>query len=222
MKVWIMLSGPLFIALVLLGTLSHAFSVDCTTCHRRPSKTVLSMGWIDSVSNFLQSRDGDFIKLKETERYGPGPAIILYKVPQEIDDEEVLDILHDEARLAHRTGVRLVRINHGKNNLLACSVEKALSQVMDLNNTAATAATGSNFAAPDDDIFRSDRCPVLFFSGFDNREMMAAYNVLASQIYQETGASAACAKAVPNAMEKSLKQVLEEIAGDHSEAMSKE
>jgi hypothetical protein len=51
------------------------------------------------------------------------------------------------------------------------------------------------------EVVGSDReCPVVFFSGFDNREMMAAYNIIASQIYLEVGVTAAYAKVVPNAM----------------------
>jgi hypothetical protein len=56
---------------------------------------------------------------------------------------------------------------------------------------------------------------ILFFSGFRNDEMMATYRIMASEIYQESGGWVACAKAVPNAMHKSLRQVLEEISGDH-------
>ena len=202
-----------------MGASSNAFSVDSDACHRRPQKTVLSMGLINSLSNFLQSRDGDFVKLEETGRYGPGPAIILYKVPPEIDDEEVQDILSDEAPLAHRKGVRLARIDHSHNSLLACSVENALRQMMDPNIAA---ATFPSISADDDVSAKSDGCPVVFFSGFDNREMMSAYNALGRQIFLEIGASAACAKAVPKVMEKTLRQALEEISGDHSDAMSKE
>lgn len=179
------------------------------------------MGLINSLSNFLQSRDGDFIKLEETESYGPGPAIILYKVPSEIDDEEIQDILSDGAPMARRKGVRLARIDdhQNQNNLLACSVETALSQIMDSDVSETTTTTSASTNAAD--VVGSDRaCPVLFFSGFDNREMMASYNIIASQIYLEIGVTAACAKAVPNAMGKPLKQVLDEISGDHLDATS--
>ena len=62
---------------------------------------------------------------------------------------------------------------------------------------------------------------VLFFSGFTNPEMMAVYQIMADEIYQETGGrnNVACAKAVPNAMHKPLGQVLEEICGDHQQAI---
>jgi hypothetical protein len=219
-QVSIMLPGLLFVASLLFGrTLSNAFSINRNVYHRQASNdAVLSMGLIDSLSNFLQSRDGDFIKLEETESYGPGPAIILYKVPSQIDNEEIQDILSDGAPKAHRKGVRLARIdNHqDQNNLLECSVETALSQIMDSDRSETTTSTTSAV----DVVGRDRECPVVFFSGFDNREMMAAYNIIASQIYLEVGVTAACAKAVPNAMGKTLKQVLEEIAGDHLDATS--
>ena len=48
--------------------------------------------------------------------------------------------------------------------------------------------------------------------------MMAVYGILGKEIYNESGATAACAKVVPNAMTKSLQQVLDEISGDHMDA----
>jgi len=61
---------------------------------------------------------------------------------------------------------------------------------------------------------------VLLFSGFTNAEMLATYNILGPELYQETGRPVACAKAVPNALRKPLRQVLDEIAGDHRDAMT--
>ena len=71
-----------------------------------------------------------------------------------------------------------------------------------------------------------DGSPVVIFSGFTNREMMDSYNVLGEEVYKEgmssygKGQYLACATAVPNAMKKPLKQVLEEISGDHAEALA--
>lgn len=72
--------------------------------------------------------------------------------------------------------------------------------------------------------------PVLFFSGFSNVEMMNVYDILGQEIFQEMLATssasspppppAACAKAVPKAMNKPLRQVLEEISGDHQDAIA--
>ena len=96
---------------------------------------------------------------------------------------------------------------------------------------AAAASTGI-ISTPQEPASSSSRMPLLFFSGFHNDEMMNVYNIVGGEIYQEmmstsTGTSlsssqpppAACAKAVPNAMNKPLRQVLEEIAGDHQDAM---
>eukprot|EP00586_Coscinodiscus_wailesii_P011582 CAMPEP_0172511618 /NCGR_PEP_ID=MMETSP1066-20121228/237772_1 /TAXON_ID=671091 /ORGANISM="Coscinodiscus wailesii, Strain CCMP2513" /LENGTH=134 /DNA_ID=CAMNT_0013291067 /DNA_START=463 /DNA_END=867 /DNA_ORIENTATION=+ len=77
-------------------------------------------------------------------------------------------------------------------------------------------------AIVDDGVRRSGGgggCPVLFFSGFEHDEISQCYQIIGQEIYEECGASAACAKAVPNAMEKPLGQVLEEISGDHLDAI---
>eukprot|EP00547_Thalassionema_nitzschioides_P013809 CAMPEP_0194247900 /NCGR_PEP_ID=MMETSP0158-20130606/17181_1 /TAXON_ID=33649 /ORGANISM="Thalassionema nitzschioides, Strain L26-B" /LENGTH=184 /DNA_ID=CAMNT_0038984053 /DNA_START=365 /DNA_END=919 /DNA_ORIENTATION=- len=176
------------------------------------------MGLLDSMSNFLNQRDGDFIKLEEAETaYGPGPALLLYKVPLGIDNDEIQDMLSDSAPMAFEQGIKLAKINDKENSLLQYTVENALKQVVSGKTTSDDPTT-----AKDEILVQLDRaegCPVLFFSGFDNSEMMASYNLLGSEIYKENGETAACAKAVPNAMSKPLKQVVEEISGDHSMAM---
>ena len=64
-------------------------------------------------------------------------------------------------------------------------------------------------------------CPVLYFSGVTNAEMMDTYRIMANEIYAETDGAhwPACAKAVPGAMGKSLRRVISEISGDHADAM---
>jgi hypothetical protein len=68
---------------------------------------------------------------------------------------------------------------------------------------------------------RRQPCPVLYFSGVTNAEMMDTYRIMANEIYAETDGAhwPACAKAVPGAMGKSLRQVISEISGDHADAM---
>jgi hypothetical protein len=63
--------------------------------------------------------------------------------------------------------------------------------------------------------------PVLYFSGVTNTEMMDTYKIIANEIYAETNSRhwPACAKAVPAAMKKPLRQVIGEISGDHADAM---
>jgi hypothetical protein len=64
-------------------------------------------------------------------------------------------------------------------------------------------------------------CPVLYFSGVTNDEMMDTYRIIANEIYAETDGAywPACAIAVPNAMDKSLSRVIREISEDHADAM---
>ena len=86
---------------------------------------------------------------------------------------------------------------------------------------AATANAPSPPSKTGDVETEPQKIPVLLFSGFMNDEMMSAYNIIGPEIYEETGgvSNPACAKAVPNAMEKPLFQVIEEISGDHADAM---
>ena len=55
--------------------------------------------------------------------------------------------------------------------------------------------------------------PILYFSGISSDEMMQTYDIIAGEIYQETGgiAKAACATLVEPAKDKTLRQVVEEI-----------
>ena len=65
--------------------------------------------------------------------------------------------------------------------------------------------------------------PKLYFSGISNSEMMKTqYNIIAKEIQEETGgtANAACAKVVEPAFGKSFRQLVEEISGDHADAMT--
>ena len=177
---------------------------------------------------FLKQRESDFVPINkddETE-YGPGPLLIAYQIPSGILDEEIFDIIEDEAPKAASSGdggVRVLRIttkeddNH--KNILSLSMKEALQQAMQVGMTRRDAKEKDgilSFASPDMDT----PIPVLLFSGFRNKEMMAIYNVLGNEIVQENNqAIPACAKAVPNAMDKPLQQVLDEISGDHTDAM---
>lgn len=168
---------------------------------------------MDALSKFLTSRDGDFVKLEESnDRFGPGPLLLLYNVPSNIVDEEIRDMIEDGAPNAQNCIV--TRIDSSTPEL-ELSLEEALVRFVSGRGRGATTWS----VAMGDEIFA---VPVLFFSGFRNDEMMNVYNILGREIFQETGgrASPACAKAVPRAMDKPLKQVLDEISGDHKVAMS--
>lgn len=187
---------------------ADGFAVYSRTRGSAAGPPFLRMGILDSLSNFLSSRDGDFIKLEETETFGPGPLLILYKIPPGIEDDEIKDMLSDGAPNASQKGVKLARIASDKNEILKCTLEEALTSFVEKDPNK-----------DDKETLSRSGCPVLFFSGFDNKEMMATYDILGSEIYAESGEASACAKAVPNAMMKSFGQVLEEISGDHKDAM---
>jgi hypothetical protein len=177
----------------------------------RPASTHLSMGLLHSISSFLQNREGDFVKLEDSESaFGPGPLLLLYNVPDGIGNGEFMDMVTDGAPQASKKGVIIASITSNDAKLLDIPLSDALEQVIKGVDTSTTPALGQI------------KCPVLFFSGFHNDEMMATYNIVGKEIYQETGGSLmpACAKAVKNAMGKPLRQVLDEISGDHDDAMS--
>ena len=182
--------------------------------------------------NFFEERQGDFVKLSDTQpEYGPGPLVVLYNVPSGVTNDEIRDMLDDGAPQAMKRGVTLFRVDesntetmHPKDRkVLDRSMQEALEgiatgNVKDHYKESTTADSGSGEAFPNV-IGREPPIVVTLFSGFTNEEMLAAYRILSSEIYQEAQLEAACAKAVPNAMEKPLRQVLEEIGGDHRDAM---
>jgi len=179
--------------------------------------------------------------------FGPGPAVLLYNVPDAIDDEEVLEMLSDGAPTATSKGIALERIaatdlgsdgDEVASSLVDLSLKDALEVVTQRKKSSSPASTKNAFGiqAPKQGAFAIQApaqqspstetgSPVAIFSGFSNTEMMASYNILGEEIYKETagyggpGMYLACATAVPNAMEKQLRQVLMEISGDHAEAM---
>lgn len=171
----------------------------------------LALGLFDSFSNFLNSRQGDFIKLDETDKeFGPGPLVVLYNVPPGIDDDEIYDMISDGAPTAFQRKCRVFRSCDDDNELLDLPLEKILEKI----------AQGG-LPRPMMTIAGATTVPVILFSGFNNEEMMTTYNLLGQEIYQETAGqmTPACAKVVPNAMQKPLRQVLDEIAGDHQDAI---
>ena len=184
------------------------------------------MGLLDFVqNNFLDKRDGDFIRLEKTndDIFGPGPLIMMYAVPA--TNDELLDMIEDGMPQRTRNDITIQRLvgmdkngEGGDVNYLDCTVEDALNKAMKSSDSSS-----SGDISPSTSIVSSVEqgpCPVLYFSGVINTEMMDTYNIIANEIYEETGGIhwPACAKVVPPAMNKSLRQVLSEISGDHAEA----
>lgn len=176
-------------------------------------------GWFrDLVPDFLKGRQNDFVRLEESGSVvGPGPMVLLYDVPSAIDDEEFRDMVSDGAAIQdcilHRINIGEPELTLGSDfsALLDMPMKQALEQLASSQSAQFAVAQGG---APSNGI--------LFFSGFSNTAMMDVYKIMSQEIYQETGGTnaVACAKAVPNAMQKPLRQVFDEINGDHQDALS--
>jgi len=190
---------------------------------------------------------GDFVRLQEMKDQflGPGPVVLMYQFPDGIDNDEVRDMLFDGAPKATKQGISMARIasmvleekekgNKSKNlDLVDLSLQKALETVMDRSKNEEESTIGAAASVPFSQAPSQisaqpppqEGSPVVIFSGFTNGEMMDSYNILGEELYKETmssygkGQYLACATAVPNAMKKPLRQVLEEISGDHALAM---
>jgi hypothetical protein len=182
----------------------------------RSSRLVLSTGWIDDILPFfLQKRQGDFQKLEDTlDAYGPGPMLLLYNVPTNIDDLEIFDIFHDVAPKASAFKPQIYRINDDEDSILDMPLSDALNKV-------ANGLVPTKKLSTIEKISFTEAGIVLFFSGILNSEMMNVYNILGREIYLETGGKIfpACAKCVPRAMGKPVRQVLNEVIGDHEDAI---
>lgn len=178
------------------------------TQHRRPRMSLL---------NFLENRGSDFIRLEDAVKsFGPGPLLVIYNCPPGIDNEEIGDMIQDVAPIAHKSACRIHRIHSNSQLELDMPMGKVLERIVggELSCPEESAGETSTTSQTEDSV-------VLLFSGFRQPEMMAVYEVLGQEIFDETcgRSSPACAMAVPNAMNKPLRQVLEEISGDHKNAI---
>jgi hypothetical protein len=143
----------------------------------------------------------------------------LYNAPSDIDDDEILDMIHDGAPLAYKQGVKLYRIH--TEDLDTRLGEKTVESVL---HEAIQAESSNTRTGKMKEADEKMTVPILYFSGFNNSEMMSVYNIIAQEIYMETQglANPACAKAVEPAMKKPFRQLLEEISGDHLQAIQGE
>ena len=185
------------------------------------------------IFDFLTKREGDFIPLKSNNNapYGPGPCIIMYAIPSTIDDEELRDMVDDGLTIRNEVVIRRVDGSDlekecaENDSLLDLTVGEALNLVMkEGSKTNANRDTNINTTISvsySKQYSKNDPCPVLYFSGIPNQEMMNTYNIIANEIYEETNGVhwPACAMVVEPAMSKSLRKVLMEISGDHADAM---
>mmetsp|Transcript_1761 Transcript_1761/g.3778 ORF Transcript_1761/g.3778 Transcript_1761/m.3778 type:complete len:280 (+) Transcript_1761:114-953(+) len=202
-------------------------------CHATTTSSSLTMGIFDFIQeNFLGSREGDFIPLEKSDgdTFGPGPLILMYAVPDSMDDEELKDMVEDGMPGRAREGVVIQRLSgmdmngEGGDELLDSTVGEALNKAMTMNSSSSSGTSPLSTSARPIIVSspENDPCPVLYFSGVSNKEMMDTYGIIADEIYQETNRVhwPACAKVVPPAMKKSMRRLLTEISGDHADAMN--
>lgn len=201
-----------------------------TTRRKSIGGTKLLMG----IGDFFKGKGSDFVKLESTENaYGPGPVILFFNVPNGISDEELSDMIVDGAPLASKAdgGVKYRRYSAG--DIFGTLADGTVSQILELalqeasensddSSLNAATVTSSNPAKRigetiDDDDFNNN-VSIIYFSGITNTEMMQTYKIVSREIFDESGGIAACAKAVQPAMSKSFRQLLTEIASDHSDA----
>lgn len=196
-----------------------------------------SGGFFDRVKNslnFFEDRQVDFVKLDDMQDvYGPGPCVVLYNVPSGVTTEEVMDMIQDGAPVAFEKDAVLYRTTSLDQDAATSSSSSNQVQVLDLSLQQAlegivTGTYKDNYQEPSSsrqlETLASLPSCVILFSGFSNSEMLDTYKILANEIYEESQGAldAACAKAVPNAMAKPLRQVLEEIGGDHKDAIEQQ
>lgn len=215
-----------------MGTQRHEHQRDRQQQTSSTRTMAAAGGWLDNLKpDFLKQRDGDFLPLQDSEKaFGPGPLLVLFQAPDEIDDAEIQDMLSDGAPAAARRGVALYRLAGTDDSVLDLSLQEALDQMMTTTDAKGGRGGGANRISPIatptqlSNNNQEEVTVVLLFSGFNNPEMLATYNILGPEIYQETAGQCqvACAKVMPNALQKPLRQVLDEIAGDHSDAMQLE
>ena len=190
------------------------------------------------LPEFLQTRDGDFAPLDSSSLSEPlvvggtCPVLFLYQVPDGVADDEIRDMLQDEAPSAVQRGVTIRRLSPIEDHaVLDLSLRQALTEQNhpdnddnnnNNNNSVSVSSRTSTDTTTSDHHQQSPPVAVLLFHGFASTEMLRVYRTLAAEITAETaGASllVACATVVPRALDKPLRQVLEEIAGDHRDAV---
>jgi hypothetical protein len=209
----------------------------------------MKMGILDFLQEnnpFLNSREGDFIPLNNNsddndDSIGP-PLLILYAAPSTIGIDEYRDMVCDG--MPNRRVVdnvvgrsdnekqqvivirRLEGMNDDDDTVLDLTVKDALDTLASSAAAISTSATINKNIAASSPVLQQkneemETCPVLYFSGVTNSEMMTTYRIIANEIYQETNGKhwPACAKVVTPALVKPLRQVLCEISDDHADAM---
>ena len=196
----------------------HSFQSSCSLSNSK------LYGLLDAAKSlFLNEREGDFIKLEETgdgEGAGGVPVLFAYNVARTIDNMELHDMLSDGSPIAYQRGIRLARLYDDEESQIL--LDQTLREAMESVEGTTTMPVEDIPTNMQSVSMTAKGCPVLLFANFQNKEMLSSYNIISNEIFQEDGSMAACAKCVENALDKPLGQVLQEISGDHAEALKLE
>ena len=191
------------LAVVLVARTSNAFGLGRTAAPART--TCLTAGPFE----FLRGQGGsEFVKVggkDDQPAFGP-PVILLGGFPVTIADEELSDMVSDTAAQAWKQGLSVVRV---KGAMFDQTLAEALVDAV--GTSGVRCASG---------IEPGLETPVILFSGISNGDIKEISRLLLSELFAETGQRAAIAKAVPPAMGKEIRQLFDEIGGDHRDALA--
>uniref|UniRef100_A0A7S2H346 Uncharacterized protein n=1 Tax=Octactis speculum TaxID=3111310 RepID=A0A7S2H346_9STRA len=191
-----------------------AFTSTVTTTSPLRGRPLLLAG---GPFDFLNSRAGQFIKVgsqDDLDTFGP-PAILLHSFPLPLAEAQdivadALDIEVEDIRDGGLAVAHLAPAAYGQ------KLSSVLAATEVSTSTVPPSATGYFQDAPGS----SGSSPIVYFSGMPNEDVRAASRALVGQLYDRTGARGGIAKAVPPAMSKLVGDLLEEIEGDHEEALA--
>ena len=131
------------------------------------------MGLFDFIQEkFLDYREDNFIPLGKSnyDTFGPVPLILMYAVPESINDNELKDVVEDGMPGRLKKGVVIRRLSgmnrsgEGGDKLIDSIVGEALDKGMNMQSIRITplpiCSTKPIVSSPEE-----DPCPVLYSSG---------------------------------------------------------
>jgi len=164
--------------------------------------------------DFLKSRGGQFLKIDSSRDSKPFGIVSIFLKGVNIPLSEIKDVIQESAPLAWERGIPVFRIRPD------CPVDYLLEDALNAISKGSGPSSSPIFLCDDYIVDNSVEVPIILFSGLENDVVRAVSRSLVQRIYATTGQRAAVAKVVPPAMKKSLRQLFDEISGDHIEAIA--
>lgn len=163
--------------------------------------------------DFIKSRGGQFLKMDSSRDIGPFGTVSILLEGISVPLSDIKEVIQESAPLAWEKGIPVFRIRPD------CPGDYLLEDALDV--ILKGSPSSSPMFLPDDFIVEdNEEVPIILFSGLENDVVRAVSRSLVRYIYATTGQRTAVAKVVPPAMKKSLRQLFDEISGDHIEAMA--